>query len=347
MLGNLYVSRLKHRSGVILSLLLGANLLIWLIALLVLRNHPLLLCTAMLAYVFGLRHAWDADHIAAIDNATRKLIQDGQRPLLVGFFFSLGHSTIVVLLSALTALAAPVIHSHSPQFRHLGEIIGTSLSSAFLLLIAAINLFILVSIIKCICQRNSLRSNEFNPHASPTGFLARLLRPAIRLVDQSWKMYLVGFVFGLGFDTATEVALLGLSATTAASDLPIGIILIFPLLFTAGMCLIDTADGILMLGAYSWAAVDPLRRVYYNLIITAVSVLVAIGIGASQLLWLFNEHLHHQGQFWNALSFVQDHFGAIGIILVALFALCWLASATISRLTKRRGITADYADFAD
>ncbi|HWB54379.1 MAG TPA: HoxN/HupN/NixA family nickel/cobalt transporter [Tepidisphaeraceae bacterium] len=320
---------------IILLALAGANVLIWLATLMTFKHFALLLGTASLAYTFGLRHALDADHISAIDNVTRKLIQDGKRPLAVGFFFSLGHSTIVVLLSVAIALTAARIQTHFPAMEHLGGIVGTSVSAFFLLAIAAVNLLILRNIF--ITFRRAKRGEPYDEQnvdeaMSQLGFLGRILRPIVRMVNRSWKMYFVGFLFGLGFDTATEIGLLGISAAAATQHLPIWSILLFPALFTAGMCLIDTADGLLMLGAYGWAYVHPIRKLYYNMTITAASVLIALLVGGIEALGVFNDQLHFHGPFWTQINFLGDHLGIAGGAIVALFVLTWLTSALAYRL---------------
>ncbi len=290
-----------------------ANLLIWAIALATFHHFALLLGTAALAYTFGLRHALDADHISAIDNVTRKLMHDGQRPMLVGFFFSLGHSTIVVLLSIAIAATAARIQSRFPAFQHIGGLIGTSVSAFFLLAIACINLLVLRGIVRAF-----VRVKNGEPHddqdldamMAQLGIMGRIFRPILKVVDRSWKMYGVGFLFGLGFDTATEVGLLGISAAAGTQGLPIWSILIFPLLFTAGMCLIDTADGILMVGAYGWAFVHPVRKLYYNMTITSVSVLIALLVGGIETLSVIGDQFNLHGAFWDGISSLSDHFGA-------------------------------------
>jgi high-affinity nickel-transport protein len=326
---------LKGKIFATLGLLILANLLVWCAALVTFHHFALLLGTATLAYTFGLRHAVDADHISAIDNVTRKLMQEGRRPLLVGFFFSLGHSTIVILLSIGIALTAAHIQSHFPEFQHVGGIIGTSVSALFLLLIAAINLLVLRGVVGAF--RRVKRGEPYDEHdldatLSQLGIMGRIFRPVLRLVDRSWKMYGVGFLFGLGFDTATEVGLLGISAAAATQGLPIWSILLFPLLFTAGMCLIDTADGILMLGAYGWAFVHPVRKLYYNMTITAVSVMIAAMVGGIEVLGMIQDQFNLQGPFWDRIVSLGNHFGAVGLLIIAIFFLSWIASILAYRM---------------
>ncbi len=249
----------------IYAVLLAFNLAAWLWAVLAFHDYPVLLGTAFLAYSFGLRHAVDADHIAAIDNVTRKLMQEGQRPVAVGFFFSLGHSTIVVLASVAIAATATAFKTRIDALHSIGGIIGTAVSATFLLAIAVMNSIILGTVWRTFQRvRRGGRYDEedLNLLLSGRGPLSRLFRPLFRLIRRSWHMYPLGFLFGLGFDTATEVGLLGISAAGAAHGMSVWSILVFPALFTAGMSLIDTTDSVLMLGAYGWAFVKPIRDLY-------------------------------------------------------------------------------------
>ena len=279
----------KSRVVSMYMLLIGVNAGAWLWALIAFHNYPVLLGTALLAYTFGLRHAVDADHIAAIDNVTRKLMQEGKRPVAVGFFFSLGHSTIVFGLSVAIAVTSVMLKNRFDSFEAIGGIIGTSVSAFFLLAIAIANIFILVSVYRTFQHVKSggqFVDEDLNLTLAKRGFFGRIFRNLFRLIEHSWQMYPVGFLFGLGFDTATEVGLLGISATEATKGLPIWSILVFPTLFTAGMALVDSTDSILMLGAYGWAFVKPIRKLYYNLTITLVSILVALLIGGIEVLGL-------------------------------------------------------------
>ena len=326
----------KGRALAIMALLVAANLLVWSAALLTFRHFTLLLGTATLAYTFGLRHAVDADHISAIDNVTRRMMQDGRRPLLAGFFFSLGHSSIVVLLSLMIASSATQIQVWFPDLQRIGSVIGTSVSAGFLLMIAAMNLLVLRGVIHA---SRRLRRGELHDHddadvaaqLNNLGPLGRIFRPALRTVDRSWKMYCVGFLFGLGFDTATEIGLLGISAAAATQGLRVWWILLFPALFTAGMCLVDTADGILMAGAYGWAYLHPARKLYYNMAVTGVSVVVAVVVGGIELLGVIGDRFNLHGNFWTGVNSIGNHFGAIGLLIVLLFALSWAVSVIAYR----------------
>src|SRR6202167_3364680 len=311
----------------ILLFLLNAG--VWLWAVIAFRHYPLLLGTALLAYSFGLRHAVDADHIAAIDNVTRKLMQEGKRPIAVGLMFSLGHSTIVVIGSVLIAAAALALQHRMDAARSIGGLIGTLVSSLFLFAIAIVNIVVLVSIYRAFARVRAGQpyvDEDFDLLLANRGFLARLFRPMFALIRRSWHMYPLGILFGLGFDTATEIGLLGISAAEASRALSWWSILVFPVLFAAGMSLIDTTDNILMLGAYGWAFVKPIRKLYYNITITSVSVLVALVVGGIEALGLLGAHFHLEGWFWEAVAKLNDNFGTLGYFIVGLFLLSWLAS---------------------
>jgi nickel/cobalt transporter (NiCoT) family protein len=269
----------KNRIRFIFALLISANAGAWTWALIAFHKHPVLLGAAFLAYTFGLRHAMDADHIATIDNVVRKLMQRGKRPVSVGFFFSLGHSTVVFCLSVIIALSSGAIKNHFNYFQSVGGMIGTGISAFFLFAIAVANIITFISVYQTF--RYVKRGRQFVEEdlaliLAKRGFFGRIFRSLFRLIEHSWQMYLIGFLFGLGFDTATEVGLLGISAMEAEKGLPIWSILVFPTLFTAGMALIDSTDGILMLFAYGWAFVKPIRKLYYNMTITFVSAVVAL-----------------------------------------------------------------------
>jgi high-affinity nickel-transport protein len=318
----------------IYGLLIGMNVLAWLWALTAFRQHPVLLGTALLAYGFGLRHAVDADHIAAIDNATRKLMHEKKRPVSVGFFFSLGHSTVVVLASVGVAVATSAMQRRFDYFREVGGVIGTCVSALFLFAIALMNLIILRSIYKAwrnVKDGGVYVDDDFDMLLADRGFFARLFRPLFRLITRSWHMFPLGFLFGLGFDTATEIALLGIAATQASQGLSPWSVMVFPVLFSAGMSLVDTLDGHLMLGAYGWAYLKPIRKIYYNMTITLVSVLVAIVIGAIEALGLLSDQLKLQGPVWDAIGTLNDNFGVLGYVIIGIFVLSWVASVMIYR----------------
>ncbi|KVH73361.1 nickel transporter [Burkholderia cepacia] len=314
--------------------LIAANAAVWLWALAVLRDHPLLLGTAAIAYGLGLRHAVDADHIAAIDVATRKLMQDGQRPVSVGLFFSLGHSTIVIAATLGIALTAFALRDRFDAFREIGGTIGTAVSATFLLVLACVNL----AILRDVWRRYRGTHGHGHGHAHdaahvhrPAGLVSRLLRPLFRFVSKSWHMYPVGVLFGLGFDTATEIGLLAIAAAQASQGLPVYTVMLFPALFTAGMTLIDSTDNVLMIHAYGWAMDDPQRKLLYNASITFVSAAVALAIGGIEAAGLLADKLSLTGPLRDALDAVGERFGSIGYGIVALFLVCWIASILFHR----------------
>jgi nickel/cobalt transporter (NiCoT) family protein len=291
------------------------------------------------AYTLGLRHAFDADHIAAIDNTTRKLMADGRRPLAVGFFFSLGHSTVVFALALLLAtgvraIIGPVEDDSSTLHRYTG-LLGAGVSGVFLYLIAILNIVVLVGILRVFAR---LRRGDFDPDKDGAeleqrlenrGLLNRFLGRVTKSITKSWHMYPVGLLFGLGFDTATEVALLVLAGTSAAAGLPWYAILCLPVLFTAGMCLLDTIDGSFMNFAYGWAFSNPVRKIYYNITITGLSVAVALAIGSVELLGIFAGELGWRGAFWNWLAGLD--LNAVGFVVVGVFFLTWAIALLVWR----------------
>ena len=325
---------MRRRIAAVYAGLIAANVAAWAWALVAFHDYPVLLGTALLAYGFGLRHAVDADHIAAIDNVTRKLMQDGQRPLGVGLFFSLGHSSIVVAATVVIAATAAAFRGRLGPLHGIGGTIGTAVSSLFLLVIAAMNFAILLTVRRAFlraCAGERVDDEALDLLLSGRGLLARIFRPLFRTIRRSWHMYPLGVLFGLGFDTTTEVGLLGISAAEASHGLPIWSILVFPALFTAGMSLVDTTDGVLMLGAYGWAFVKPLRKLYYNMTITFVSVVVAVLVGGIEALGLIGNRFDLHGGFWNAVGSLNDNFGLLGYLIIGVFVLSWAASVAIYR----------------
>ena len=323
---------LRERIIAIYLILAAINVGAWIWAGVAFRHYPLLMGSALLAYSFGLRHAVDADHIAAIDNVTRKLMQDGKRPVAVGFLFSLGHSTIVVVGAAAIAGTALALQHRIDGFRNIGSVIGTLVSSFFLFAIAIVNMIVLRSIYRAFVRvrcGGAYVEEDFDLLLGNRGFLSRLFRPMFKMITCSWHMYPLGILFGLGFDTATEIGVLGISAAEASKGLSFWAILVFPVLFAAGMSLIDTTDNLLMLGAYGWAFVKPIRKLYYNMTITSVSVVVALVVGGTEALGLLAEHFHLQGRFWELVARLNDNFGALGYFIVALFALSWIISIAV------------------
>ena len=293
------------------------------------------------AYTLGMRHAFDADHIAAIDNTTRKLMSDGQRPLAVGFFFSLGHSTVVFALAVLLALGLKAIvgpvKDDSSALHHYTGLIGTTVSGVFLYLIAALNVVILIGILRVFTRlrRGHYNEAELERHLDNRGLINRTLGRFTKSITRSWHMYPVGVLFGLGFDTATEIALLVLAGTTAAAGLPWYAILCLPVLFAAGMCLLDTIDGSFMNFAYGWAFSSPVRKIYYNITITGLSVVVALLIGTVELLGLFAGQFGWRGGFWDWVSGLD--LNMVGFVIVGMFVITWAAALLVWRLGHFEG----------
>jgi len=313
------------------------NLACWGYALVAFHDYPVLLGTAFLAYSFGLRHAVDADHIAAIDNVTRKLMQQGKRPVGVGFFFSLGHSTIVFGLSAAVAITAVAIKDKFESFENFGNIAGTLISAFFLLAIAVMNMAVLAAIYRTFRRVKAggvYADEDLNLLLARRGFFGRLFRGMFRLIEHGWQMYPVGVLFGLGFDTATEVGLLGISAAEASRGLPVWSIMVFPALFAAGMALVDTTDSVLMLGAYGWAFAKPIRKLYYNITITAVSVLVAVIVGGLETLGLLQGEMNLSGTFWDGVAMLNNNFGVLGFVIIGIFIASWMISVLFYKLNR-------------
>jgi nickel/cobalt transporter (NiCoT) family protein len=326
--------------------LIAANGLAWTWALLTFEGQPTLLGTALLAYTLGLRHAVDADHIAAIDNVVRKLMQEGTRPHSVGFFFALGHSTVVLVATLAVAAAAVALEGPTDGFKTIGGIVGTSISALFLLVIAIVNFVIFIRIWRSFQYLR--RGGQFEPEhfevlLAGRGLLARLFRTLFQVISKSWHMYPLGLLFGLGFDTATEIGLLGISAAQAAQGIAIGSTLIFPVLFAAGMALVDTTDGVFMVSAYGWAFANPIRKLWYNLTITGVSVLVALLIGSVEILGLLADKLAFEGGMWTSVRVLKDSLGTFGIFVIGLFVLCWIVSALIYRWNRYDELAPDVA----
>lgn len=290
------------------------------------------------AYTLGMRHAFDADHIAAIDNTTRKLMNDGQRPLAVGFFFSLGHSTVVFGLAVLLATGVKTIvgpvEDDSSSLHHYTGLIGTSVSGVFLYAIALINVVILAGILRLFARlrRGDYDEAELERQLDNRGLINRLLGRYTKSITRSWHCYPVGLLFGLGFDTATEIALLVLAGTSAAAGLPWYAILCLPVLFTAGMCLLDTVDGSFMNFAYGWAFSNPVRKIYYNITITALSVVVALLIGTVELLTLLADQFGWRGGFWQWVSGLN--LNAVGYIIVGMFVVTWAVALLVWRFGR-------------
>ena len=305
------------------------------------RLSVLLAGLGIVAYVFGLRHGVDADHIAAIDNTTRKLMQENQAPFTVGMWFSLGHSTIVVALIVALVFVTRAIVGQIPVLQSAGAIIGTTVSGVFLLLMGMVNMIIVFGIYRIYkeLRRGKVNQNRLENLLDNRGFLSRYFRPLFKIVRRPWQIYPIGVLFGLGFDTATEVALIAISVGIGVtSDVPVWMILVLPFMFTCGMVLIDTSDGVMMRVAYGWAFLNPIRKVYYNLTVTVISVLVALVIGSLELLQVTAGELRLYGTFWNWLSGLD--FEGIGFGIIVIFLATWLVSTAIWKFGRLEEIHA-------
>ena len=308
----------RRHLALIGAVVLGLNLLGWGM-LWGLRNVDVaVLGIGALAYAFGLRHAFDADHIAAIDNVTRKLRQEGKMPVAVGFFFSLGHSTVVFLLSFVLVFIVREA-GESLWFKEWGGVFSTVVGAGFLIFRQLLSTYRGYRKQQAIGETPEMRLDEL---LDKRGFFNRIFRGMNRHIDESWKMFWVGFLFGFGFDTATEIAVLGISATAAQSGvLPLWGVMVFPLLFAAGMTLLDSIDGILMLKAYDWAMADALRKLFFNLTITGLSVVIALGIGTIEWMQLLSDRLGWDGGIWESIRDLD--FGQLGIGVVVLMLGAW------------------------
>lgn len=332
------INDLHHRILGVYGLLIIFNLLVWLLSWYAFRHHVLLLGTALLAYSFGLRHAVDADHIVAIDNITRKLMQEGKFPILVGLSFSLGHSTIVLIISVGIFVASTLLHNQLTAFNSIGNIVGTLISALFLVLLATMNLFVISSLCQVFqkIRQGKYKVNKnfdalINNCINNRGLWIRLFRPIFRIISCSWHIYLLGILFGLGFDTATEIGVLGITTTEAANGLPFWTTLIFPALFMAGMTLVDTTDNVLMLGAYGWALTKPIRKLYYNLIITAISIFAALAIAGIEIVSLVASQANFKKGIWNLVARLNDNLNVLGFVIVGIFLATWLLALVIYR----------------
>ncbi len=326
-----------------------ANLIAWAWALALFADRPAVMATALLAWVFGLRHAVDADHIAAIDNAVRKLMHQGAAPRSAGLHFALGHSTVVVIATVLLSVTAIGLADDSPV-KTIGSLIGASVSAAFLLLIAFLNLIIFIGLwraFRAVRNRQIHELENLDAMLAGRGLLARMLGPMFRMVTRSWHLYPLGFLFGLGFDTATSIGLLSISAAEAVRGVSLWSVLVFPALFASGMALVDTADSVLMVNAYRWAFVDPLRKLWYNLTITGASVIVALFVGGVEALGLFGEQFGLSGGVWLAVAGLNESLANFGFAVIGLFAAAWLVSVAVYRTAFADRRAAEMIDGGD
>jgi len=305
------------------------------------RHYPAILSLGILAYGFGLRHAFDADHISAIDNVTRKILQSGKRAVSVGFFFSLGHSTVVLVAAVLLGAVAHAIASgllqSGGEVRIIGGIIGTLVSGLFLIGIGILNLSVLRDVIRALRHRRSGEelSSKVQDGVALGGLYTRLFGRLFRFMKSPRQMYPVGILFGLGFDTATEIALLTISAGVGSRGVPVSVLLALPLIFAAGMTLMDTTEGVFMAGAYSWALTDPVRKLFYNLFVTGVSVLVALLVGGIEIMQIIGRTAGLSNGVWDAVSHIRP--GVVGLSIAGLFAVAWPVGALLMRFTRAGG----------
>ncbi len=317
------------------------HLLGWGLFLYYAASYPALVGLGFVAYMFGLRHALDADHIAAIDDTVRYMLQKGRKPLGIGFSFSLGHSTVVFVLAVAITFAAAAVKHALPTMQNLGGIIGAGVSATFLWIIGIINLLVLLDILKVWQQAKTGKHSHqhLEELLSKRGFINRILGGRLQgFIKSSWQMYPVGFLFGLGFDTASEVGLLAMTAGASAGNLPMPAILSLPVLFAAGMSLMDTSDGVLMCKAYNWAFINPLRKIFYNITTTGLSIAVALIIGSIEIIQVLTSMLDLKGTFFISISHLN--FGGLGYIIVGLFIIAWILSLLvwkIGRIEERYG----------
>ncbi|MDP9116005.1 MAG: HoxN/HupN/NixA family nickel/cobalt transporter [Actinomycetota bacterium] len=293
---------------------------------------------AVTAWTLGARHGFDADHISAIDNTTRKLMADGGRPLGTGFFFALGHSSVIMVVGVGLTVAARAVFgavvNPDSGFASVGGVLGTSLAASFLYLIAALNLVVLLGILRVFrgMRRGEFDEAELERQLSARGLMYRFFGPLMRSITKTWHMFFVGMLFGIGFDTATEVLLLAATATAATQGLPWYAVLSLPLLFAGGLTLVDTLDGCFMNLAYGWAFANPIRKVYYNLVITALSIAVAFLVGTIEIFALLASELHVQGGFWDVMA--NFDINKAGFAIVALFLVMWVGAVGYWRIAR-------------
>ncbi|MEC0240904.1 HoxN/HupN/NixA family nickel/cobalt transporter [Paenibacillus dokdonensis] len=300
----------------------------------VVPDHPAFIGMGIAAYVFGVRHAFDIDHIAAVDNTIRKLVAQKKDPRGVGFYFSLGHSTVVFLLAVLTAVSVKFVAKYMSSMQDIGGIIGVTVSGVFLVFLSILNLMLFVQLWKMFrkMKEEKINESELEKMFEAKGFFTRYLGPLFNVVTKSWHIYPIGFLFGLGFDTATEISLLTMSAGAANNNFPVLGIIALPLLFAAGMSLFDTLDGLMMTKSYAWANDRPVRKVYYNLIVTAISVVAALAVGIVELAQITTEKLHLSGGLWDVIASID--FGNLGYFLVVSFLVIWGLAVFIWKFYK-------------
>ena len=309
------------------------------------ERYPALVGLGLAAYMFGLRHAFDADHIAAIDDTVRYLLQKGKKPLGIGFFFSLGHSTIVFVLAVAITFAATAVKNELPELKNIGGVIGAGVSGTFLWIIGILNLFVLLDILQVWKQAKTGKHSHAHLEKllAERGLINRLFGGRLqKIINHSWQMYPLGLLFGLGFDTASEIGLLAMTAGASAGDMPIAAVLTLPVLFAAGMSVMDTTDGVLMSKAYNWAFINPLRKIFYNITTTGLSIAVALLIGTIELLQVLRTMLGLTGPFFDFIG--ELDFGVLGYLVVGVFLMAWGISVALwkfGRIQERYGAKFD------
>ncbi|CAK4072658.1 unnamed protein product [Aphanomyces euteiches] len=320
--------RTVNRAKTVVGVLVAVNVVMWLMTFVASSRYPVILSPALVAYSLGLRHAVDADHIAAIDNVTRNLLQRGQQPVTVGLFFSLGHSSVVILMSLVVIFSASYFDSHIDDSKAIGAIIGTVVSATFLCLIGLLNAFSFARLYRAWhnVSTKEVEDETNEPNVQVGGAITGFCPSLLGVVDWPWKMYPLGFLFGLGFDTASEVALLAISAIASHSGVPSWLVLVLPGLFTCGMSLVDTLDGIFMLWAYGWAYIHPAKKLFYNMFLTGLSSFVALFIGIVEALGIVVSQTNWSGWLADGIQSINDNFEVLGYCILALFIVSFTLS---------------------
>jgi len=320
----------KVKIGSIYGSLATVTAALVLVATMIGQRYAILAGLGVVSYVLGLRHAVDADHIAAIDNTTRKLLQQGKRSVTVGMWFSLGHSTIVIALTAALVFATRAIINAVPAFESGGAIVGTLISGVFLFIIGLVNVLIVLDVYNTFkgLKEGRITEAKLDDTLRKKSFMNKTFGKLFKIVNEPWQIYPVGVLFGLGFDTATQIALIAISIGISGS-VPFWYVIILPLLFTAGMVTIDTSDGISMRCAYGWAFLKPIRKIYYNLTITIISVLVAFTVGGIELIQVIASEVGWTSGFWGWLGNID--FETMGYAIIAIFLISWLVAMAYYR----------------
>jgi nickel/cobalt transporter (NiCoT) family protein len=335
----------RARVALMYLLIITANCASWLWAWTMFSDKPMLMSAAVLAYILGLRHAVDADHIAAIDNVVRRLVQQGDKPIATGFFFSLGHSTVVLFAVIIIAATATALQQEFGEYRAIGGFIGRSIAALLLLVIGCANLVVLTDLWRALRRSPEATHRMYDADmlGAPGGVLARICTPIFRTISNSWRMFPLGLLFGLSFDTATEVSLLGISAGQAGQDQSTGSILVFPALFASSMTLVDATDGVLMAEAYGWALINPVRKLWYNFTMTFASVVVAVFIASVQIVGLLVDKAGLDGGLWHLIAGLGDDLTTFGLVIIGIFVGTWAVSCALYRWRRFGSLAVDPA----